>query len=113
VLSSRNEGTPVALIEAMAAGCAIVATRVGGVPDVVEDGVTGLLVSPGDPAALAESLLMLARSPDTVRAMGRRARAGVSERYGVGRLIDDIETLYTEGLDELRGEGASWSGSQS
>ena len=57
VVSSNNEGTPVAAIEAMAARCPVVATRVGGVPDLISDRVTGMLVPPGDPERLAQALI--------------------------------------------------------
>src|SRR5207247_1016785 len=73
-LSSINEGTPVALIEAMAAGKAVVATAVGGVPDVVDDSLTGVLIPPRSPEALAEAVVGLAADP------GRRARLGEAAR---------------------------------
>jgi glycosyltransferase involved in cell wall biosynthesis len=92
VLSSRNEGTPVALIEAMAAARPVVATRVGGVPDVIEDGVTGLLVPPGDPAALADAISRALEQPE----LGMRGRASVLERFSAERLVDDIDALYQE-----------------
>jgi glycosyltransferase involved in cell wall biosynthesis len=96
VLTSANEGTPVTLIEALAAGRAVVATRVGGVADVVEDGVTGLLVSPGDTHALAQRLALLAADPDRRREMGEAGRRRVLERYTVSRLVDDVDRLYRE-----------------
>jgi glycosyltransferase involved in cell wall biosynthesis len=93
LLTSRNEGTPVALIEAAAAGVPAVATRVGGVPSVVEDGVTGLLVPPGDPEALAEAVLALLRDPERRKAMGRAARDRAT-RFRAERLLGDIDGLY-------------------
>ena len=69
-LTSRNEGSPVSLIEAMAAGRPVVATRIGGVPDLVEDGVNGYLVEPGQPAAIAEALLALLEDPGRRDALG-------------------------------------------
>ena len=95
-LSSRNEGTPVALIEALAAGRPVVATRVGGVPFVVRAGESGWLVPPADPAALAEALDACLADP--VEA-GRRAAAGRAEvlaRFGAERLVADIRALYRE-----------------
>jgi len=93
-LSSLNEGTPVSLIEAMAAGRATVATDVGGVPDVVEDGVTGLLVPAKQPKALAEAILRLL-GDDALRAsLGERAMASVYPKYDVSRLIEDTKNLY-------------------
>lgn len=103
-LSSLNEGTPVALIEAMAAGLPVVATSVGGVPDLVEDERTGLLVPSRDPEALAEALLRLAARPDERRSFGAAARARVAERYSASRLVDDVEKLYIEALRDRRGK---------
>jgi glycosyltransferase involved in cell wall biosynthesis len=104
VQSSFNEGTPVSLIEAMAAGTPVVATRVGGVPDVVDDGRSGLLVAPKDPAALAQAILTLWRAPDLRRHMGERARRDVYPRYAIDRLVARLEELYHE---TLANKGAS------
>jgi glycosyltransferase involved in cell wall biosynthesis len=95
VLSSDNEGTPVSLIEAAAAGLPSVATDVGGVGEVVGED-TGLLVPRGDVAALAEALLRMAADPDRRRGRGRAARLRAVERYGVGRLLGDVDALYAE-----------------
>jgi glycosyltransferase involved in cell wall biosynthesis len=84
----------VTIIEALAAGRAVVATRVGGVPDVVEEGETGFLVRPGDTHALAERLEILARNPERRAAMGAAGRERVLRRYAVDRLVDDIDALY-------------------
>jgi glycosyltransferase involved in cell wall biosynthesis len=94
ILTSASEGTPVTIIEALAAGRAVVATRVGGVPDVVEEGETGFLVRPGDTHALAERLEILARNPERRAAMGAAGRERVLRRYAVDRLVDDIDALY-------------------
>lgn len=93
-LTSANEGTPVTIIEALAAGRPAVATKVGGVADVVEDGETGFLVRAGDTDALAERLELLARDPARRHAMGAAGRARVLERYAVSRLVDDVDELY-------------------
>ncbi len=74
VLPSDTEGTPLALIEAMAAGLPVVATRVGGVPEVVIDGVTGLLVPPRQPKALAQAIVRLLVDPDLAKSMGASGR---------------------------------------
>ena len=94
LLPSKNEGTPVSVIEALAAGRPAVATRVGGVPDVIRDGVDGFLVEAGDADALAERLARLARDPDRRAQMGAAGRARVLERYAVERLVDDVDALY-------------------
>ncbi len=101
VLSSRNEGTPVALIEAMAAGRPVVATAVGGVPDVVEHERSGVLVPPADPRALASAIVRLAESADERRAMGEAGKV-LAGRFRWGRLLDDLEALYRAGLDRRR-----------
>jgi glycosyltransferase involved in cell wall biosynthesis len=95
LLPSANEGTPVSVIEALAAERPAVATRVGGVPDIVRDGVDGYLVAPGDTEALAERLALLARDPLKRARMGAEGRARVLERYTVARLVDDTDRLYT------------------
>jgi glycosyltransferase involved in cell wall biosynthesis len=103
VLSSLNEGTPVALIEAMAAGKPVVATRVGGVPDVVEDGRTGFLVSAGHSDDLGAAMLRLARDPDARARIGAAARMDVAVRFSHVRLVDDIDRLYADRLAAKRG----------
>ena len=95
VNSSRNEGTPVALIEALAAGRPVVATRVGGTPDLLGED-RGLLVPPGDPAALAAAILDALRDPEAARA-ARAARAsatccGITPWRGCS---DDVDTIST------------------
>jgi glycosyltransferase involved in cell wall biosynthesis len=102
LLPSGNEGTPVSVIEALAAGRPAVATRVGGVPDVVRDGVDGFLVDVGDATSLAERLADLAREPARRAEMGRDGRERVLQRYAVDRLVDDVDALYRELLSGLR-----------
>jgi glycosyltransferase involved in cell wall biosynthesis len=102
-LSSINEGTPVAVIEAMAAGRAVAATNVGGVPDVVEPGTTGMLVPSGDVNALAAALIDLASDRSRRQDLGKEGRRRAAARYSHLRLVDDIETLYVKALREKRG----------
>ena len=94
-LSSANEGTPVTVIEAQAAGLPVVSTDVGGVRDVVADGESGFLVPPGDVDAMADALAMLAGAPALRASFGERGR-GVLTRYSVPRLVDDLDALYRE-----------------
>ena len=96
VLTSRNEGTPVALIEAGAAGRPVVATDVGGVRSVVEPGVTGSLVPAGDVAALAREALRPIEDPSLARRWGEAARERVTSRFTSDRLARDIAELYRE-----------------
>jgi glycosyltransferase involved in cell wall biosynthesis len=94
VLPSANEGTPVTAIEALAGGRPVVATRVGGVPDVVRDGENGFLVEVGDAEALADRLARLAGDPALRDRMGAAGRERVVDRYAVERLVDDVDRLY-------------------
>jgi glycosyltransferase involved in cell wall biosynthesis len=99
VMSSAWEGMPVVLLEAAAAGLPIVATSVGGNPEVVCDGESGFLVPPRDPAALAGAMLRLSAVPETQRgAMGERGREHVRNLYGLGRMVQRWEDLYREVL---------------
>jgi glycosyltransferase involved in cell wall biosynthesis len=93
-LTSRNEGTPVALIEAMASGVPGVATEVGGVPDVVARPDLGILVPYGDAAAMAFGVERLLQDPVRRRAMGAAGRESVLSRYAQERLVNDIVSLY-------------------
>ena len=95
VMPSRSEGLPVALLEAMAYGCAIVATRAGGIPEVVTDGVSAVLVDPEDPAALAHALAATARDADRRErlAMAARERA---EQLNRSEVVDVLDRTYRE-----------------
>lgn len=104
ILSSDNEGTPVSLIEASAAGRPGVATTVGGVREVVTD-ETGILVPPDDVAALAGGIERLAGDPELRKAMGARAREHAITRYSADRLVGDIDSLYRELLKTRNGPG--------
>lgn len=94
-LASRHEGLPVALMDALVLGLPVVATRVGGVPEAVTDGVEGLLVPPDDPAALAAAWLALAGDPVRRAACGRAAadRAGA---FDIRRATARLEAIYRE-----------------
>lgn len=81
VLPSLSEGIPMAVLEAMALGKPVVATAVGGLPEIIQDGVTGLLVAPGDERALANACLQLITDPGEASAIGARARRVVEERF--------------------------------
>jgi glycosyltransferase involved in cell wall biosynthesis len=102
VLTSLNEGTPVSLIEAMAAGVPVVATSVGGVPDVIEHGVTGVLIPPRQPRALADALAEVVMQPERAARMAARARLMVGERFDSVRLVQDVEAIYRASLTAAR-----------
>ena len=93
---SRNEGTPVSLIEALAAGRPVVATRVGGTPDLLARGEHGVLVPAADPDALAAAILEVLRSPEAARARAARGRAYVLRQHSAERLVDDVDQLYRQ-----------------
>jgi len=92
--SSLREGLPLSVLEAMASGLPVVTTDVGGNREAVEDGVTGLLVPPGDPAALAEALEALWDDPDRRESMGKAGRARVEERFSARKMVSETESLY-------------------
>ncbi len=96
LLPSVNEGTPVSAIESLAAERPVVATRVGGVPDVVDDGEDGYLVELGATDELADRLERLARDPDLRARFGQAGRERVLKRYAVDRLVEDVDALYRE-----------------
>jgi glycosyltransferase involved in cell wall biosynthesis len=96
LLTSRNEGTPVALIESLASGVPGVSTDVGGVRDVLASDAVGLTTADGDASALAEHVMTLLADPERRRRMGADGRALVVARYSLDRLVGDVETLYRE-----------------
>ncbi len=99
VLSSDYEGCPLSVLEAMAAGVPVVATRVGGVPEVVDDGRTGLLVAPGRPEALAAGIERLLENPLEAAHLGARARDEAHARFSRERMVSAVASVY----DELAG----------
>ena len=98
LLSSISEGIPLTLIEAMAAGLPVVSTDVGGVAEVVDDGVTGLLAPAGDADALARQVLRLANSPALRINLAQAARTRAIEKFAEERMIRSYEVLYREML---------------
>ena len=99
LLTSRNEGTPVALIEAMASGVPGVSTDVGGVKDVIPSSALGRLAPSGDAAGLAAAVDALLADAGLRQAIGARARAHVLEHFGIERLVREIATLYRDLLE--------------
>jgi glycosyltransferase involved in cell wall biosynthesis len=94
VLPSHSEGISLTLLEAMARGLPVTATRVGGNAEVVADGTTGLLVPPGDPARLADALLTLWRDPALARRLGEAGRARAEGHFDVRRMVAEYEAMY-------------------
>ncbi len=98
VLASRNEGMGRAIIEAMAAGLPVLATRTGGIPTLIEDTRTGILVSPEDAQGLGDELIRLVESPDLRRSMGAAGADGVYPAYDEQTMLDGLAKIYTETL---------------
>ncbi len=99
VQASHYEAFGLAILEAMACGCPVVATAVGGVPEVVEHGATGLLVPPADPTALASAILAVLEDPAAAADRARVAQTQVARRFTVSQMADRIEAVYRETLD--------------
>ncbi len=104
ICCSRNEGTPVALIEAMAAGVPVISTDVGGVADLVAHGETGWLVPPGDPAALARGIGKLLGDPGLCRRLVATARPVALEKHHIKGLIPRMEGVYAKVLAGKRSQ---------
>jgi glycosyltransferase involved in cell wall biosynthesis len=98
LLTSREEGLPYVLLEAMSAGCPVLAIAVGGIPEVIEDGRTGLLVAPGDVAAAAQAILALARDPEHAAGIGEAARRRAKD-YSLSAMLDGTCQAYAVALD--------------
>lgn len=96
VLPSLNEGMGRALVEAMAAGLPVIASRVGGIPAVVQDGLNGLLVPPGDSRALAGALRRVLGDPSWARQLGEKATHSIGPDYGLSSMVRAIESVYRE-----------------
>jgi glycosyltransferase involved in cell wall biosynthesis len=110
VMPSLDEALSNVVLESMAAGVATVATRVGGTPEAIVDGVTGLLVPPGDATAMAEAIARLLDDPGLAAALGCAARRRIEERFSVGRMVEATEQLYVDLLAEKRPQrGVAWS----
>ncbi|MGH8707234.1 MAG: glycosyltransferase family 4 protein [Burkholderiales bacterium] len=105
VLPSYAEGMPMSLLEAMAAGLPVVATRVGGIPDVLADGVHGFLFTPGDTAQLERLLRSLMRDPELGNRMARAAREAVRLHFSPDQVVRQLEEIYA-GLGLSAGAGA-------
>ncbi len=99
VLASRSEAFPNGAIEAMAAGLPVVATAVGGLLDLIDDGRTGVLVPPDDPPALASALRRVLDDPAAAAALGEAARRSALRRYSFDRMVAAFEGLYLSELE--------------
>ncbi len=105
VMPSREEGMPNAVLEAMAVGLPIAATSAGGTPELIEHGRSGLLVTPGDVAGIAESIISLVADRARATALAAEARARASASFTIGAAVRRTEALYEELLREKFGRG--------
>ncbi len=103
LLPSRWEGVPVAIQEAMAAGLPVVSTAVGGIPELVQDGQTGLLVPPQDPTALAQALITLLNDHGRATQMGQAGRQRIADHFTIEQMVTQTEALYERLLQEKLG----------
>lgn len=99
---SVSEGTPLVVLEAMAAGVPVVASRVGGIPGQIRNGQEGLLIPPGDPRALADALLDLLRDPERARRMGEAGRLRASTEFSHENMVRRVEGLYRAALTDVK-----------
>jgi glycosyltransferase involved in cell wall biosynthesis len=106
VLASLREAMPLALLEAMAAGMAAVATDVGGIPEMIEDGFNGRLFRPGDVDTLAHRLIQMLRDPARQTKLGAAARETVVRRYSLSASIDQLERLYGKLVEARAGRSS-------
>ena len=93
VSSSHSEAMPLAILEAMACGVPVLATRAGGVPDLIQHGITGWMVGLNDYEALAREMMRLLRAPDVLQAMGQAARQRAVERFSLAERVNETEAL--------------------
>jgi glycosyltransferase involved in cell wall biosynthesis len=107
VLTSRTEANPVSILEAMATGLPVVATRVGSVPETVLDGQTGYLVESGDAEAMARRCLELMTQPAAARQCGARARAVVEQRWSLQQMVRGYEQLIESVYRQKCGSGGA------
>lgn len=103
VIPSLSEGLSNTLLESMAAGAPAVATKVGGNPEAVEDGVSGLLVPPRDAGALARAISLLLENRELARRLGQAGRRRVVERFSIERMVRETESLYLKLLSDSQG----------
>jgi glycosyltransferase involved in cell wall biosynthesis len=103
VLCSRREGSPLALLEYMAGGAPIVASDVGGIPEILEDGVSGLLVAPSDPSALAGALQRVLDDRELARRLGEAARARQRSEYDLDVVVARLQELYERCYERVTG----------
>jgi glycosyltransferase involved in cell wall biosynthesis len=101
VMPSLYEGFGIAILEAMAAGKPVIATSVGGIPEFVKNGETGLLVNPGDPGALADAMTRVLKEPDLARRMGDKGFEQARDNFGIATVARKHEQVYEACLAQI------------
>lgn len=96
VLPSLQEGLGLSVMEAQAAGLAVIASRVGGIPSLIENGKTGILVAPGDPDQLSQAIIELLKDPEKIKLLGHQARLKAEHEYGSAQMAREIVKIYQE-----------------
>jgi glycosyltransferase involved in cell wall biosynthesis len=110
VLPSYREAQGIVILEAMALGRPVVASRVGGIPEMITDGQTGLLVPPRDPGALAAAIVRLLTDHPLADTLGRAGHDMVHDRFCIERMVESIQTIYDEGAAAVRGRAGAGRG---
>ncbi|WP_089608896.1 glycosyltransferase family 4 protein [Dehalobacterium formicoaceticum] len=100
VLSSYHEGMPMSLLEAMSHGCAVITTRVGGIPHVIENEKNGLLIDPGDRKALANCIITLLNNPSLKKTLGEAAYLTIYEKFNINKTNLRLIQLYQEAMED-------------
>jgi glycosyltransferase involved in cell wall biosynthesis len=113
VVPSHTEGAPLVVLEAMAAGVPVVASAVGGIPDQVRHGDDGLLVPPGDPAALCEAVLVLLEAPDLARRMGAAGCRKAATNFSHATMVERVMKVYRTAVGLLPASDATLEGPES
>jgi glycosyltransferase involved in cell wall biosynthesis len=101
VMPSLQEGLGLSVMEAQACGLAVVASRVGGLPSLIEDGRTGYLVPPDDPSALAAAIIRMLKDPQDARRMGERAREFIRTHFSADKMVNDTLGVYRKAFERL------------
>jgi N-acetyl-alpha-D-glucosaminyl L-malate synthase BshA len=94
VICSQTESAPLTVLESMSSGVPVVATRVGGIPEIIKDNENGYLVPVKSPEEIAEKLLLLDNRPENIRMLGENARETIIEKYSIGKVLDQYKQVY-------------------
>lgn len=107
VLPSYNEGLPISILEAMAAGMPVISTSVGGIPEALREDIEGYLVTPGDVDALAERLCRVLQDESLQRRLGGNARSRAASEFAIDKILREITAMHTEVLKERQARRVS------